>query len=988
MNRFLAKITFLLVYFIMCIGIYITYAQSVVISGNVSDEATREPLMGVNITIKGKLAGTVTDTRGNFTFTTNTDLPFTLVISMVGYQSQEKEITNGESDLTITLQEQVIMGQEVVVSASRMEESILQSPVSIEKMDIRAIRETPAASFYEALGNIKGIDLNTQSLTFRSVNTRGFNANGQARVVQLIDGMDNQAPGLNFSVGNIVGISELDVESVEVLPGAASALYGPNAIQGIILMTSRSPFQYQGLSATAKGGLMNVDKAGVDPSLLNEFSVRYAKAFNNKFAFKVNASYLRAEDWQATDSRDKNNGLWEGSTRQTNPNYNGVNIYGDENSGNLQAVATNPAFIAAVLNPLSAASGLSVAQLQGIVPGQFVTRTGYQERDLVNYNTENLKLNAALHYRLSENLEAILQGSYGTGTTVYTGSDRYSLTGFDLAQYKAELKGSNFFLRAYTTQERSGDSYAAGTLGVLLNEAYSPSQTKWFPEYTTAYLGARLGILPGGGGPQTDEQAHIAARNFADRDRLLPGTTQFNAAKDQITNTPLPRGARFLDKTNLYHVEGMYNFNGLINFAEVIAGANYRIYDLNSEGTLFLQDSDGEEFNINEYGAYIQVAKKVLADKLKLTGSIRYDKNENFKGQFSPRLSGVFTFANTHNIRLSYQTGFRIPTTQDQYINLATPQATLIGGLPVFRDRYNFANNPVYNRDNLAAFGAAVQASASAPATVAQATQLAMADAEAGRIPNTQQAIVAAAQQYAVGIGIQSSVNVLQPYQFKEFSPERVQSYEIGYKSLLANKLMIDSYYYFNSYKSFSGQQIVIQSNPNAGPSNPAALLGLTGSRTIFAFPESSSGQITSHGWALGLDYALPNNFTIGGNVAYNALIKSDPNLAQTQFNTPRYRSNVSFGNRSIIKNLGFTVTWRWQDAFVWESSFTLPATNTVVPAFNTIDAQVSYKIAPIKSILKLGGSNLFNRYYTQAFGNPAVGGLYYISLTFDELLR
>jgi outer membrane receptor protein involved in Fe transport len=157
--------------------------------------------------------------------------------------------------------------------------------------------------------------------------------------------------------------------------------------------------------------------------------------------------------------------------------------------------------------------------------------------------------------------------------------------------------------------------------------------------------------------------------------------------------------------------------------------------------------------------------------------------------------------------------------------------------------------------------------------------------------------------------------------------------YEIGYKSLIASKLMIDSYYYFNSYKNFSGQQVVIQSDPNGGPSNPAALLGLAGTRTVFVFPESSSGKITSHGWALSLDYALPHHFMIGGNIAYNALIKNDPNLAQTQFNTPRYRSNISFGNRGIAKNLAFNIVWRWQDACVWESSFTLPATNTVVPA-------------------------------------------------------
>jgi outer membrane receptor protein involved in Fe transport len=150
------------------------------------------------------------------------------------------------------------MGQEIVVSASRVEESVMKSPVSVEKMDIRGIKETPAASFYDGLSNIKGIDMTSQGLLFKSINMRGFGATGNPRTVQMIDGMDNSAPGLNFPVDNIVGMPELDVESVEILPGAASALYGPNALQGLILMNSKSPFLYQGFSATVKGGIMRI----------------------------------------------------------------------------------------------------------------------------------------------------------------------------------------------------------------------------------------------------------------------------------------------------------------------------------------------------------------------------------------------------------------------------------------------------------------------------------------------------------------------------------------------------------------------------------------------------------------------------------------------------------------------------------------------------------------------------------------------------------
>ena len=224
------------------------------LGGRVTDADSKEPLIGVSIGVKGSVTGTISDTKGNFSLSTNKAGALTIVVSMVGYERQEIAVKGNKTDFQVALKEQATLAQDVVVSASRVEESVMQSPVSVERMDIRAIRETPAASFYDALRNIKGVEVSSQSVSFSSIGMRGFNSNGNVRVVQLIDGMDNQAPGLNFSVGNIVGISELDLEGVELLPGAASALYGPNALNGIILMNSKSPFLYQGLSAQVKAG--------------------------------------------------------------------------------------------------------------------------------------------------------------------------------------------------------------------------------------------------------------------------------------------------------------------------------------------------------------------------------------------------------------------------------------------------------------------------------------------------------------------------------------------------------------------------------------------------------------------------------------------------------------------------------------------------------------------------------------------------------------
>lgn len=999
MSNFTHKFSRYLATFVILVslGIGSVFAQTT-ISGTVTDAESGETLVGVNIIVKGKVIGTISDLSGNFSLSVNQEPPFTLIFSMVGYSSQEIEISGGVSNLDVKLQESTVLGQEVVISASRVEESVMKSPVSVEKMDIIAIREVPQASFYDALNNLKGVEMSTQSLTFKSFNTRGFNANGNVRTVQMIDGMDNQAPGLNFSVGNILGISELDLESVELLPGASSALYGPNAINGILLMTSKNPFQYQGLSANVKTGIMNQGDRSTATTGFYDFSARYAKAFNDKVAFKVNLQYLRADDWQANDFRDQsllNGSTIEGGTRENNPAYNGVNIYGDETNVNMFSVAQS-----------MVGAGVLPAAALGIIPQTYVSRTGYMERDLADYGTKSLKLNAALHWRLNDRVEAVLQGNYGYGTTVYTGADRYSIRNFNMGQYKAELKGTNWYLRAYTTQERSGEAFAVSTAAQGINEAWKAS-TQWFPEYVGAYTQAVMGGM-------TPDAAHGAARAFADQGRYMPGTSEFKNALNDVASRPIPGnasgvGAQFVDKTNLYHFEGSYNLADQIKFAEFVVGANYRIYQLNSEKTLFAIDENGNEFNIKEYGGYVQGSKMLFNDRFKLTASVRYDKNENFQGQWSPRVSGVYSVGD-HNFRASYQTGFRIPTTQDQYIDLLTPQARLIGGLDFFRDRYNLNTNPVYTLANVSQYGAGVAADVNNPeiiqAAIQQATQVVLQQVAAGQIPNDPQAIQAAVAalvpQVVPFLAAQNNLATLQPYELSEFKPERVKSFEVGYKGLFANKLLVDAYAYFNRFENFNGSQVLIQDgNPDTGSTGPNPITGLNligvgpGGRNVFSMPVNRTEIIKSWGWAVGLDYRLPKNYTIGGNVSYNTLSNLDE-LAETgfqpSFNTPDYRYVLNFANREVYKNLGFALAYRWQGEFVWQSSFVAPAVSasqmSVMPAFGTFDAQVSYKLKSIKSILKVGGSNLFSNGYRQAWGNPTVGTMYFVSLTFDEFLN
>ena len=399
-----------------------TFAQTV-INGKITDDARKEELAGISIAVKGKVIGTITDQKGNFSLRTSINRPFTIAVTGVGFEKQEFIIDKERTTINISLKEQALVGQEVVVSASRVEESILKSPVSVEKMDIRSIQATPSVNFYDGLSNVKGIDVATQGVLFKSINMRGFGATGNPRTVQLIDGMDNSAPGLNFPVDNIVGVPEQDVESVEILPGAASALYGPNAIQGLILINSKSPFLYQGLSGNVKTGVMSASNRSTANTGFYDASIRYAKAFNNKLAFKANFSYTKAQDWQATNYSNLNGGGNADPNRGagTAVNYDAVNVYGDENQQNMRTIGQ--ALIAKNLLPAAALS---------ILPNVNISRTGYPEVNLVDYNTKSFKFNGALHYRITNKIEAIGQVNYGLGTTVYTASGRYSLRDFSL----------------------------------------------------------------------------------------------------------------------------------------------------------------------------------------------------------------------------------------------------------------------------------------------------------------------------------------------------------------------------------------------------------------------------------------------------------------------------------------------------------------------------------------------------------------------------
>jgi len=192
-----------LIIFILLIFSQNVFAQK--LSGTITDAKTGEAMIGATIVVKGTTTGTVTGIDGTFSLEVMQALPFTITISIVGYQKQEAVITQLDKPVIVKLKSSEVELKNVDVVGSRISEKQKEAPLTIESIDMIAIKECPQSSFYESLGSLKGVDLTSASLGFTIINTRGFNSTSPVRSLQLIDGVDNQSPGLNFSLGNFLG---------------------------------------------------------------------------------------------------------------------------------------------------------------------------------------------------------------------------------------------------------------------------------------------------------------------------------------------------------------------------------------------------------------------------------------------------------------------------------------------------------------------------------------------------------------------------------------------------------------------------------------------------------------------------------------------------------------------------------------------------------------------------------------------------------------
>ena len=938
-------------------------AQSVV-RGHVIDGDTGEPMFSASVVMPETGQGVTTDFDGLFRLEV-AGFPVVLQVSFIGYGSKLITVSSAQEKLEVKLiPDQILIGAAEVVG-SRISEKQKQAPLTVETMDLIAIKEAPSGNFYEGLGNLKGVDITSASLGFKIINTRGFNSTSPVRSLQLIDGVDNQSPGLNFSLGNFLGAPDLDVKSVEIIAGASSAFFGPGAFNGVINMETKDPFVFSGLSVSTKLG--ETTKQGERP--LFETGFRWADVIENKegdpfFAYKINFFRFEAYDWEATNY----NPIDGSSVSALNPGrFDAVNIYGDEFQPRFDY--TPP--------PGNAYRGLGT-----------IYRTGYKEVDLVDYNTNNTKVSVSGHWRLQpektyESPELIYGFNMGKGTTVYQGDNRFSLKNIEFYQHRLELRKKNkWFIRAYRTNEDAGDSYDPYATALKLQDStrnhnnwarvyeeywvdsIAPSISDTYPEleflgFDSIFSdeGIFLYLLPLAGIPEGAEDqwfdenqgnltywhsqveqwtnegyANLAAVAIDPVGHLVPGSDDFNTLFNQLItskNNEGEGGTRFHDLSSLVHVHGEYIFEPWF-LEEIRVGANFRQYTPVSEGTIF-SDTSGVVITNAEAGAYLGAKKRFLEDDMIVTGTVRVDKNVNFPLMVSPAISLVWSPNTKDFARVSFSSALRNPTLADQYLFLDVGPATLVGNL-----------NGVQDLVTIQSF----------------------IDYRAQTIPQGSISMDPAYLEY---------------FDIAPIRPEQVRTFEAGYRTTIGEKLYIDAGCYFSTYTDFIGYNIGLDI---AFAPQSTAVQGID----VYRYAANSINEVKTQGASVGLQYYLDEKFSLTGNYSWNKLVKTnedDPIIPA--FNTPEHKFNLGITARGLDaggkNSWGFGVNYRWVQQFVFEGS---PQFTGGIPQYDLVDAQINLYIDQINTTFKIGGSNLLSNQHIETYGGPQVGRLAYVSILYD----
>lgn len=844
---------------------------------------------------------------------------FSLLVLALSFTS-----INIEAQITIPAKDSILKAElpGVVVSASRQRETILRSPVSIEKLEAKQIKQAAQSSFFDAIENIQGIQMITPSMGFKVINARGFTNTTNVRFVQMVDGIDIQAPHIGAPIANALGPSDLDISTVEIIPGSSSALYGMNAINGTANFITQDPFLHQGLSIQQKTGVNNVHSTERNASLFTETALHWAKAYN-RFAFKINAVHTGGTDWYADNSTDlnPNANVSTGLTGAQNPGSDRVNNYADESSNRRTVTLGAKQYV--------------------------VSRTGYPEKDMASYNLDNDKADATLAYQFRRTTFSYTYRIAHTNT-IYQRTNRFRLDDYLTQQHSLTVKSPGIQFRAYINSENTGDSYNIRSMAENIEKSFKTDDV-WFRDFNTRF---NKDIAAGTGIPDAMKDARTTA-DYGRPQAHTPRTDSLIAKLRDINDWNI--GAALRVRTSMYHAEMQHDLTESIlkslrtkYKASLMYGIDFRDYVVIPDGNYFINPvKSGSNLAYYKFGGFIQANKYLFAEKVKINAVLRMDKNQYFSAKLNPRVSFVFSPTVKHNFRLAMQEGYRFPSLFEAFSNINSGGVKRVGGLPVMSHGI-FENS--YLRTSADAFQAANTNDVNRSGLTGQQA-------------------------------IQKNKGLLKPNTYTYLQPERVSGIEAGYRgNILENKISVDIDFYYNVYHNLMAQVEANIPRTTITDSLPY-YFNDKATQDRYRLWTNSKTVSYNYGSTLGLTWHMPGSFALSGNATLSKLDRTDQKDGlEDGFNTPRWMYNLSFGNPEIIRHFGFQINYRHQSNYLWQSSL---ATGNV-PAYCTVDAQVQYNAPKNWLGIKLGATNLLNKYYYSFIGGPSIGGFYYCTTTIN----
>ena len=454
------------------------------IRGTVTDAETNEPIPGVNILIQGTSEGTNTDFDGKFTLSSDQAAPFTVVISSIGFSSQSIEVTSSDQVINVSLQAGENL-DEIIVSASRRAQKIQDAPASVSIVSAKDIENSAVAvDPVRHLVNIPGVQIQQQSANTLNIEMRAGSGVFGSATFPILDYRFLSTPAASTFFTQHSGLSNIDIEKIEVVRGAASALYGPNVVSGVVHFMSKSAIDHPGTTIELLGGEMSTAGAAIRHAYSSE---------NKKFGYKINAKWSSGNDFQLDPQEDAEN--IAGFSRE---------IY--------QPAITNNVVDATQQGELL----LSASDLDDNFDGNPLA-TKY----------ENFSTNAHLEFRPNNNTTGFISGGFAQGGALFFNSQGAGYQDGEDYWAQARVQSGGFFgLVSYNYKSGGGREnptflYDSGFRQVAINSSLEAQVQYNFD--VPSFLNTNFTVGIDHRDVMSDTQNTLYGRNELDDDYIITG---------------------------------------------------------------------------------------------------------------------------------------------------------------------------------------------------------------------------------------------------------------------------------------------------------------------------------------------------------------------------------------------------------------------------------------------------------------------------------